>query len=230
MKKLLPLLCLLALPVWSADIKPIYKLEAKEYNENANFCCFIDWGTSGWFNQSLKFPDAEVLSLKTNKKVRISDLVKNKPVVIEMGSMTCPSYDLNLSRMRALHAKYKDQVDFYTLYVRENHPNQMYPAHSDMKQKIASAATLQKEDAIDHTVLVDDVNGSYHQVLGNYGNAVYLVGRDMRSNHWSVFAHPAYLEQGIQELLKAKGIAAKAKFVGGTDVHPLAQSVYSLED
>lgn len=218
----------------TASAQPGYKsitpLEANAYNANSKECCFLDWGFSGWFSQDREFPDAQVYSVKTGKMVSIRELVKDRPIVLEMGSMTCPAYDLNIPHMKDVAAKYKDQVDFYTLYVRENHPNDKFKVHTTLEQKIEYAKELVKQSNLQHSVLVDDVNGSFHQTLGNFGNAVFLVGKDMRTNHWSIFGNAKQLEKGIVALMKADGIAGKAKFVGGTDIHPLSQKAYSAEE
>ncbi len=226
------LCCILALiRLAKADeFKPIYNLSSNDYNKNSAVCCFIDWGASGWIAQSQKFPEAEVFDLSSNKKILISTLVKEKPIVLQMGSLTCPSYDLNIGRIKELQKKYGNSVDFYTLYVRENHPTSLYPAHQNLEQKISFAKKLLIEDKIEQKVLVDDVSGSLHQKLGNFGNSIYLIGKDMHVNHWSIFPNTVQLEKGIEALLSANGIAHNAAYINGSDLHSLLSPEFTQEE
>ena len=150
--------------------------------------------------------------------------------MLQLGSITCPAYDINIKKMLELKSKYSDSVDFYTVYVRENHPSKMYPAHSSFKQKVKFAKKLISEDKIDQDVLVDDVQGTFHQSIGNFGNSIYVIGKDLRLAHWSMFTEPNLVEKGIINLLKNKGISNERDFVGGTDIHPIAFDQYGLEE
>lgn len=207
-----------------------YSAPANDYNTAAKFCCFLDWGVSGWFSRDVEFPDAQVYNTSTGKTVSLRSLVVDKPIVLEMGSLTCPAYDINVKGMEALAKKYKGKVDFYTLYVRENHPNDKYDVHTTMEQKIKYAKDLSRLSHLNHTVLVDDVQGSLHQALGNFGNSVYLIGTDYHVNHWSIFATPNLLDKGIVALMKTKGIAKNAEFVGGSDIHPISQTTHTAKE
>lgn len=230
--KLITLLLLFvsATTLASTANRSILPLPPGEYNRNAEVCCFLDWGTAGWFSKSVPFPDANVYELKTGKLVKLRELVKKRPIVLQTGSVTCPSYDINFAKIKELQKTYAGRVDFYTLYVRENHPNTKYSAHSSFEQKVQSARDLVTRDQLEQTVLVDDLKGSLHQALGNYGNSVYVIGTDMYVNHWSIFTSPTRLARGIENLLRAKGVARNAAFVGGTDIHPLASDEFTPAD
>ncbi len=212
------------------DYKPVLKYSSEAYNQSASECCFTDWGVGGWLSKSQQFPNAKLYSLKTKKDVEIKNLVKKRPIVIEFGSVTCPAYDINIEGVKKLKKKYKGKVDFYTVYVRENHPSEMFPAHETMDQKIKSANALKKDDKLDHDILVDDVAGSFHQIMGNFGNSIYVVGKDMRVSHWSPFTNAELLDKGIQSILASNGVGQEAEFVGGTDTHPLFEKTYTKEE
>lgn len=200
--------------------KPLITLPEDVYNENANYCCFFDWGFGGWINKNQKFPDAKVLDLETKNEVEIQSLIKSKPVVIQIGSVTCPSYHLNIPFIKEIEKKFAGKVEFYTLYTRENHPGNRYKVHKSLKQKIKYAKALSKLDGINHKILVDDVNGALHQALGNFGNSIYLIGKDQIISHWSMYAEPASLEKAIVNLLENKGNGADANFTKGSEIHP----------
>jgi len=170
--------------------RSLMSLKADEYNFNSRICCFIDWGLNGWFSNSLIFPDAEILNLQTGKEVKISELVKKRPIVLQTGSLTCPSYHLNVNGIKKLREKYSKEIDFYTLYVRENHPTEQIKIHKSFNQKIHYAKKLIKSRKIKQNFLIDTIEGSLHQKLGNFGNSIYLIGKDRFVNHWSIFANP----------------------------------------
>lgn len=215
----------------ASEIEPLQKFEAAEYNTNANYCCFIDWGTSGWFDKGASFPSGEVYDSDTGKKVQISDLIKKRPIIIAIGSITCPAYDVNIKYLNKLKIKYKNKIDFYTLYTRENHPGPQFPAHSTLEQKIKFAKIMKKADKIYHNMLVDSIDGELHQKLGNFGNSIYLIGTDMKIAYWSIFNSPPLLEKAMINLLKAKGIGANSEMVAGTHIHPMVnEALYSKSE
>lgn len=220
----------LSMNLFAGQLQPIQSLTSEQYNNNAELCCFVDWGTSGWLSSTQAFPDELVYDLQTKTKIKISSLVKKRPIVLQMGSLTCPSYDLNVERIRRVQKEYKGKVDFYTVYVRENHPSEQYSAHKSFEQKVAFAELLKKNSKVDQKFLIDDVNGTLHQKLGNFGNAIYVIGKDMHVNHWSVFPHEASLRKGLDNLLAHKGMAAQTPFNGGTILHSLVSEEFSMQE
>lgn len=211
----------------ATDYQTLTPLDAQSYNHNAIHCCFVDWGVNGWLDQKLVFPEATLYSLQRGRDVKISELVRERPIVIEMGSLSCPSYLMNHGRMEEVRRKYADKVDFYTVYVRENHPAEKATEHRTMEYKKGLARELVNRHSLTHEVLVDTIDGKLHQQLGNFGNSVYVVGKDRFVAHWSIFANPPLLSEGIESVLAAGGIAQRARFVGGVDVHPLVSPEYT---
>jgi hypothetical protein len=181
----------------------------------------LDWGRGNWFKKGEKFPNKKVFSIDRKKTVSIADLVKNKPIVIEVGSITCPAYYVNQKSIANLMKKYGDQIDFYTLYARENHPREKFPSHKKMDQKVSFAKKAKELDKIESSILVDDVAGSLHDWLGRFPNAVYLIGKDRVVSHWAVFTHMKHLEKGIQDIIAVSGIGRSAPFSFGGGIYPL---------
>ncbi|MEK7356847.1 MAG: deiodinase-like protein, partial [Bdellovibrionota bacterium] len=126
----------------SAENKPYKNLiqhDSKTYNKIVYAYPFIDWGSAGWFSKTSKFPNAKVFSIKSQGFIQVDELYKHRPIVLLVGSITCPAYDLNISKLRELAKRYEGKIDFYTLYVRENHPTDLYKEHSDFDQKKRAA-------------------------------------------------------------------------------------------
>ena len=129
--------------------------------------------------------------------------------------------------MKELHEKYGDRVDFYTLYIRENHPTRKYQAHQSFEQKVQVAKELRALEKIPYPFLIDSIEGDLHQKLGNYGNAIYVVGTDGYVNHFSLYPNKDFIAQALDELLKNNGQAKKSKIVPSDLSYPPKRLTYS---
>jgi len=118
------------------------------------------------------FPDVALTSLE-DETVRISDF-RGKQLVLETGSITCPMYVKDVKKMKAVVDSHPDSV-FIVMYVREAHPGPSIPAHTEDEMKRAWASRLEETVSEGRTVLVDDVRGTAHQMLGSFPNMVYII-------------------------------------------------------
>lgn len=117
-----------------------------------------------------------VLSTLDGEPVRLSDF-RGKIMVLETGSITCPIYSGRIPGMNELAAEFPD-VEFLVLYVREAHPGRNIPAHATQADKLARAQQLLTVQPEHRRILVDDVAGTAHRVLGGLPDLVYIVGPD----------------------------------------------------
>ncbi len=154
-----------------------------------------------------KAVDEILYDLKGNT-VQLSALWKQSPIVVEYGNITCPVFVGKVTTMESLAEKYAGLIDFYVLYVREAHPGQHYPAHSNFPQKLSNAIDLQHEERIGRTILVDDIDGKMHLDYGALPNSVYLIGKDGVIAHRADWLEPDHLDQQIELLLAAGGEGA----------------------
>lgn len=100
---------------------------------------------------------------------------RSKPMLLSFGSLTCPMTHAALPVLQGLHARYGDQVDFVTLYVRECHPGEKIPQPRTFEQKVEYARRLREDHGIPWTVAVDDLEGTLHRQLDSKPSAAYLV-------------------------------------------------------
>jgi hypothetical protein len=111
-------------------------------------------------------------------RVAKSDFVGSKPLLLAMGSVTCPmTLDANRALTR-LHQQFGDRVAFVLLYVREAHPGDRYPQPESFEQKMGYAQELKDRDRLPFPVAVDDLDGTLHQKLDPKPNAAYLMNTD----------------------------------------------------
>lgn len=153
--------------------------------------------------------DGTLYNVSSGEFVALSTLWQEKPIVVEMGSITCFVFANKHTDMKALQARYGDEVDFYILYSREAHPGATYPAHSAFEQKVGHATDLIRLDQPARTVFVDDLDGTLHKQLGAMSNSVYLIGQDGLVAHRATWNDVEILPQEIDKLLAHNGLAGE---------------------
>ncbi|MBV7334781.1 hypothetical protein KFU94_42390 [Chloroflexi bacterium TSY] len=154
-------------------------------------------------------PDGSLYNVNSGEFVALSALWQEKPIVVEMASITCFIFADKIASMKALQARYGHEVDFYILYGREAHPGANYTAHSTFEQKVGYATDLVALDQPERTVLVDDIDGTVHKQLGPMSNALYLVGTDGIVAHRANWNDVEVLPQEIDKLLAHNGLAGR---------------------
>ncbi len=145
--------------------------------------------------------------------VPLATLWRERPVVIEFGSVSCPVFDEQISPMEKLAKDYRGQADFYVVYTREAHPGQNYSHHRDLNQKISYARDLQRIEGIERTVLIDDVVGNMHRDYGAWPNSAFIIGRDGRIAFLAQWNEPEKLKFRLDILLQDDGYAAASPAV-----------------
>lgn len=155
-----------------------------------------------------KFIDFE-LRTTDGKPANISDYL-DKPLVFEMGSITCPMYAGHVTPMQKIAQKYPE-FNFVVLYVREAHPGNKMTAHSslDIKMSNASEAVLFYKD--NRTILVDDIDGKAHKVYGTLPNSVYVIDTDGTILFEKAWNNTDYLEP-VLDNIRDKKSAKDLKF------------------
>lgn len=152
-------------------------------------------------------PDATLFNVNSGEFVEFSELWQEKPIVVEMGSISCFYFTTKMVDMKTLQTRYGNEVDFYILYGREAHPGSIYTAHGSFEQKISYATDLVELDHPGRDVLVDDIAGSLHRQFGALSNAVYLIGTDGIVAHRAKWNDVEVLTQEIDKLLAHDDLA-----------------------
>lgn len=96
-----------------------------------------------------------------------------------------------------------DRVEVVTVYVREAHPGESYPHHTDFEQKKRHASDWVELDRIPWTVVVDTLDGAVDRRYGPLPNSAYLIGRSGRVAFRALWAgQERLLRKKIEELLE----------------------------
>ncbi len=122
------------------------------------------------------YRDAALQTLEGDT-VRLSDYLRNKSLVLETGSMTCPMYAQSVPPMMKLIEKYPG-FDYILMYVREAHPGELQPQHRTEAEKITAARKTKRRYRDGRTILVDDVNGTAHRFYGTMPNSIFVIAPD----------------------------------------------------
>ena len=114
------------------------------------------------------------LATLDGEKVRLSDYLKDRPLVLETGSMTCPMCAQSVPPMMKLIDKHP-RLDHVLMYVREAHPGELQPQHRALEDKIEAACKTKRRYRDKRVILVDDVDGSAHKWYGAMPNSICII-------------------------------------------------------
>jgi len=122
-------------------------------------------------------PDFD-LETVSGERVRKSDYVGTRPMLLVMGSYTCPMTSAAGPVLKSLHEEFGRDIGFLMLYTREAHPGELYPQPTTLGQKTEHARQYGERDGITYPIAIDDIDGTLHRALDLKSNAVYLMGVD----------------------------------------------------
>ncbi|MEX0877798.1 MAG: deiodinase-like protein [Candidatus Spechtbacterales bacterium] len=156
-------------------------------------------------------PDFKALTLD-GKEVMLSDYF-GKPLVLEMGSVTCPIYVGEIRPMQKLVEKFPE-VEFLVLYVREAHPGEKIGPHESMEDKIGCANLLKQKRNETRTILVDDVEGTAHKIYGTFPDSVFIIDSEGKIAWRSQWNRTKEVEKNLERLSRGeKPVPAKKKLI-----------------
>lgn len=150
------------------------------------------------------FRDAPLWTLD-GARVRLSDYLQGKPLVLETGSITCPMYAASAAPMQELAAGHPE-LDFVLMYVREAHPGERTEAHSDLDAKIAAARRSAGRHGDRRTTLVDDVDGTAHRLWGAMPNSVFVIAPDGTVLYRTMWNNAARLGPILDEIARGHAV------------------------
>ncbi len=100
--------------------------------------------------------------------------------------------------------------------IRQAHPGPGAPPYQSFDRKREDAETYQAEYA-PYPVVVDDLEGTVHQVYGGLADPTYLIDADGRVAYYSTWTHAPTLHQALELLL---GQGGRGVVAGGIDRTP----------
>lgn len=154
------------------------------------------------------------------KKRTLSDMLKEKPVLLLTGSYTCPRYQETQDTTKALASTFADEIHTAAVYVVEAHPKGgPTPYHgkpkpkkySDRKQQTnykdrahsARSMSLGKDVMVLVDELDDDFSNPFWCTYGTCPSCSYLIRQDGTFEAVHEWHDPKTMKQSIEALLKA---------------------------
>ena len=92
-----------------------------------------------------------------------------RPLVLLGGSYTCPLYRYISHVLNDIYTKYKTQVDFYMIQIREAHASDVWPIgnvvsvkeHRTLSDRLVAANIMVKETQLEIPVLADTMDDTF---------------------------------------------------------------------
>lgn len=141
-------------------------------------------------------------------RVPLSSYWREKPLVLEFGSLSCPIYQANGHSMEDLFNELQTRAHIALLYTREAHPGWIRSSLTSDAEKLERAKQL-KNKGLRREILVDDIGGTIHRSLGAYPNSVVVVGTDGTIAHFAVWNQPIRTREILLALLDGKAPACQ---------------------
>jgi hypothetical protein len=108
-------------------------------------------------------------------------------------------------------------VHFVDVVIRQAHPGRDVPAYQNFEQKWHDAWRYQEEESIPWTVLIDNLEGTTHQIYGGLADPTYLIDSEGYVAFYNMWTHVPTLHRAIATLLKQDG---RGVVMGGVDSTP----------
>lgn len=176
------------------------------------------WGTGPALNT--RAPDFRLPAADRTAAVSLSDLIRDKPLVLIFGSFSCGPFRNHASGIEALVNRYQDRANFLVVYTREAHPkdgwqmpeNQL--AHIQVDQPSNFEARAQLAQTCRHSMklgipmVVDTMDDRVGRLYSGMPNRMYLIdsqGKIAYKGGRGPFGFkPHELEQSLILLLQAE--------------------------
>ncbi|WP_372715949.1 deiodinase-like protein [Novipirellula sp.] len=139
-------------------------------------------------------PDFTLPRIGGEGTVTLSDLYRDKPVVLVFGSISCSPFRQRVQQVEQLYEEHKDNANFLMVYIREAHPDskiQVKTAEGDevlqtfiqtdnlaLRQK--HAATCERTLSLSFPMVMDGVDNRVNTAYAGWPIRLVVIGRDGR--------------------------------------------------
>src|SRR6185503_5212177 len=134
-------------------------------------------------------PDFTLKTLDGKETVRLSDRIGKQPVVLVFGNFTCGPFRNAYALVDELAEKYKDQVTFLGVYVREAHPIDGWrmSSNDDVEIAIAQPKTFEERLGVANTchaklkmsipLVVDELDDRVGHAYSGMPSRLYIIDK-----------------------------------------------------
>lgn len=108
--------------------------------------------------------------------------------------------------LQKLHLEWKTRVHFVDVLIRQAHPGPGAPPYTSMEEKMVDGERHKREDGVPYPVLVDDLDGTTHQVYGGMADPTYVIDAEGRVAFYNMWTHPPTLHRALEKLTAQGGL------------------------
>jgi hypothetical protein len=135
-------------------------------------------------------PDFSLKTLDGKETVRLSDRFGKQPIVLVFGNFTCGPFRNAYALVDEIAEKYKDEVTFLGVYVREAHPIDGWrmSSNDDVEIAIAQPKTFEERVAVANTchaklkmsipLLVDEIDDRVGHAYSGMPSRLYVIDKN----------------------------------------------------
>ena len=154
--------------------------------------------------------------------VSLEDLIGVRPVVVQLGSRSCPVFRYRRFGVEGLIEEFRDAVEFVVVYTVEAHPDGSKSPYDDeewltwinrvtgVRVEQAESTVARRAEAretidrlgLQQTVLVDDVDNEVWRAYGGAPSAAFVLDREGRVALRQVWIDPAEIRDVLRSLLE----------------------------
>jgi len=153
--------------------------------------------------------------------VSLDQLIGTKPIVLQLGSHSCPVYRYRRFTMETLRKKYAGRVHFQMVYTIEAHPDGSKSPYAEGEwltwwnratntrvsqprsslERISTAAMSRDTLGLKYSVAVDGMNDTVWKAYGSASSPGFVIDREGRIVLRQVWIDPVEIDKTLESLL-----------------------------
>jgi len=162
-----------------------------------------------------------VLQDVDGESVALSDLIGSRPIVVQLGSVSCPVFRYRRFGVEGLLEEFQDEVEFVVVYTVEAHPEGSKSPYDDeewltlinrftgvrvaqpddVESRRAEARGVADRFGLEQRVLIDGLDNEVWRSYGSAPSAAFVLDREGRVALRQVWIDPAEIRQTLNRLL-----------------------------
>ena len=135
-------------------------------------------------------PDFELMTQDSSRKIRLSEQIGSKPIVLVFGNFTCGPFRSFYPMVDELSQRYQNEATFLAVYVREAHPSDGWVMESNTKVgvKIVQPQNFAERKSVAQQcyaklkysmpLLVDEINDPVGNAYSGMPARLYVIDTD----------------------------------------------------
>ena len=171
--------------------------------------------------EAMPAPDFRLTDIDGNE-VTLTDLVREKPVVVQLGSYSCPVFRYRRFDVQKLQRDFAGRVDFVVIYTQEAHPydainpyedriwnpliNKAFGVnvaqHRTLEERRLQASATYEAVELDSRFLIDSMDNAVWRQYGAAPSAAYVLDAGGTIRLRQAWVNPREIRKVLDKLLE----------------------------